>query len=108
MITEAELRDAFAARVSEVPGGAARRLRQLDYRPRPHLVLPPLAFGALAGAAGAAALAISIVGLGTSAPSAFAGWTPAPTRPRRHRRPRRMRRARRGSMANRLLVSAQS
>ena len=75
---EADLRAALATRASEVPGGAGARLRQLDYRPRSHRVRPPVAFGALAGAAGTAAVAASVVGLG-AASSAFAGWTSSPT-----------------------------
>jgi hypothetical protein len=75
---EADLRAAFAQRASEVPRGAGDRLRQIDYRPRSRRVRPPMAFGALAGAAGTAAVAASIVGLG-AASSAFAGWTSTPT-----------------------------
>lgn len=76
---EADLRAALAQHASEVPPGAGERLRQVDYHPRSRRMRPPIAVGALAGAAGTAAVAASVVGLGAGASSAFAGWTPSPT-----------------------------
>jgi hypothetical protein len=75
---EAELREVFALRASEVPTDAVERLRRVDYRPRTRRRWP-LTMSALAAASGTAAV-VSVVVLGGSQ-SAFAGWTPTPTTP---------------------------
>lgn len=76
---ETDLREALTRRAADVPADATARLRALDYHPRAHRLRPPVAVGALAGAAGAVAVVGSIVGLGARASNAFAGWSSSPT-----------------------------
>jgi hypothetical protein len=72
---EAELRQAFAARASQVPADAVDRLRRVDYRPRLRRRWP-LTVTALGTASGTAA-AVSVLVLG-GAQTAYAGWSATP------------------------------
>jgi len=78
---EADLRATLRERAADVPAASSARLTRLDYRPRTRGRRPPLAVGALAGAAGTAAAVAAVITLGAGASNAFAGWTPAPTTP---------------------------
>jgi hypothetical protein len=78
---ESDLREALRARAAQVPAPAAVRLTRLDYRPRTRHLRPPVAIGALAGAAAAAGTLAVVISLGAGASNAFAGWSPKPTKP---------------------------
>ncbi len=77
---ETDLREALRARAAQVPAAAAVRLAHLDYRPRTRHLRPPVAIGALAGAAAAAGTLAVVISLGAGASNAFAGWSPKPTK----------------------------
>jgi hypothetical protein len=75
---ESDLREAFSACASRMPGDAALRLRAIDYRPRTVRLSPGLTVGALGGALATAGTVVSVVVLGSAQP-AFAGWSAAPS-----------------------------
>ncbi len=78
---ESDLRAALHDRAADVPAASVARLAGLDYRPRVRGLRPPLAIGALAGAAVGTAAAAVVISLGAGASNAFAGWTATPTAP---------------------------
>jgi len=75
---EQELRRLFAARASELPPDASRRLLAADYRPR--AVRRRLAVALVAATLTATVvLAASWAGFSANTPRAFAGWSATPT-----------------------------
>jgi hypothetical protein len=77
---EQNLRATLSERATQISPAAVARLRAVDYRPWWRRRPSRPALGAL-GLSGAAATAGAIVLLGSSAPAAFAGWSPTPTAP---------------------------
>jgi len=78
---QTELRAALRERAAQVPAASIARLTHLDYHPRTRRLRPPVAIGALAGAAGTAGTVAVVISLSAGASNAFAGWSPTPTRP---------------------------
>jgi len=78
---QTELRAALRERAAQVPAASIARLAHLDYHPRTRRLRPPVAIGALAGAAGTAGAVAVVISLSAGASNAFAGWSPTPTRP---------------------------
>jgi len=78
---QTELRAALRERAAQVPPASVARLTHVDYHPRTRRLRPPVAIGALAGAAGTAGAVAVVISLSAGASNAFAGWTPAPTPP---------------------------
>lgn len=78
---ESELRAALRERAAQVPAASIAHLNHLDYHPRTRRLRPPLAIGALAGAAGTAGAVAIVISLSAGASNAFAGWSPKPTAP---------------------------
>jgi hypothetical protein len=78
---ESDLRAALRDRAAKVPAASSARLTHLDYRPRTRALRPPVAIGALAGAAGTAGAIAAVITLGAGATNAFAGWSRVPTAP---------------------------
>ncbi len=77
---EAELRDAFQSKASNIPAEVSGRIRAATYRPRVSRWSPRVTYGAVAGAAITTATVVSAVVLGSASP-AFAGWSATPTVP---------------------------
>jgi hypothetical protein len=75
---EADLREAFATRVSLIPADAVGSLRETDYHPRSNRVSSRLTVGMFGGAAVITGAIVSVVVLGGEQ-AAFAGWSPTPT-----------------------------
>jgi hypothetical protein len=74
---ESDLHDAFALRVSGIPGETTERLLGTDYHPRTGRIPARLTAGAVVGAAATTTAVVSVVVLGGSQ-AAFAGWSPSP------------------------------
>jgi hypothetical protein len=78
---QTELRAALRERAAQVPAASVVRLAHLDYHPRTRRLRPPVAIGALVGAAGTAGAVAVVISLSAGASNAFAGWTAKPTPP---------------------------
>jgi hypothetical protein len=74
---EEELTSALRAGAAALPKDASERLRSVDYHPRRHRRVAPVALGATAIGAAATGTAL-VIALGGATP-AYAGWSAAPT-----------------------------
>jgi hypothetical protein len=75
---EEQLNEALTQRAASLPPLATERLRSIDYHPRRHLLVVPIAVGTGAAASAATAGTVLALVLGGSAP-AYAGWSATPT-----------------------------
>jgi hypothetical protein len=78
-LLEQNLREMLSERAAQIDPAASARLRAIDYRPRRRRGPTLPALGALG--VGATAVVLAVVTLASSAPPAFAGWSPNPTPP---------------------------
>ena len=81
-LLEEDIRETLSRRAAQIDPAAIARLRATDYRPRRHRVHALPALGALGASLGVGAAVLAIT-LGSSAASAFAGWSATPTPPLR-------------------------
>ncbi len=79
-LLEQNIRETLSTRAAQIDPAAIARLRAIDYRPRRRWVPALPALGALTVSAAAVAAVLAVT-LGSSAPPAFAGWSPTPTPP---------------------------